>query len=235
MIKTIQYSLATLLCSATLLCANEAPVGQRAQATRAERVERQAAIPAQEPLSERRVEQPDRSQQGTPEVMAMMGVHSSWIHARHTAMGFGYYNEWVQLEDGTKLTVPYSERGTVAWWSEGDLLYILPGSGWWWSGEFRLHNVSTGEVIDVNLSNGIGPIVNGPYSLYISAIDDYQGVIYLQNGSVLAVDTRDLGIIGTWHPGDYIITGTNDDWVSYRSPNFLINVATLDYVRVRPI
>jgi hypothetical protein len=235
MMKTLKYSLATILCSASLLCAGDAPLGQRAGIAHTEKVERQAAIPQQEPLSERRTEQPDRPQQENRESMAMMGIHSSWVHARHTAMGFGYYNDWVQLEDGTKLTIPYSERGTVAWWAEGDLLYILPSSGWWWSSEFRLHNVSTGEIVDVNLSNGIGPIVNGPYSLYISAIDDYQGLIYLQNGSVLSVDPRDLDLLHSWHPGDYIITGTNDDWAAYRSPNILINVATVNYIRVQPI
>lgn len=238
MFNTIKYSLTALLCCAAIACGSDnqksAPIGLRSLSNQEQVIERKAQTP-QIPLSEKRTEDPKRADQKKQQAMGMMGIQCYWIQAQHTAMAFGYDSDWIELEDGTVLSIPYSERNIVSWWATGDLIHVLPGSGWWWSSELRLHNATTGEIVDANLSGGLGPIIGGPYSLYISAIDDYQGLVYLQDGSRLAVDSRDINRIRSWQPGDYIITGCNDDWLSCRSPNILVNVATIDYIRVRPL
>lgn len=186
-------------------------------------------LSAEVPLSPPRQEQLVTEERQS---MAQLSFVTDWIHARHTAKYFGAFNDWVEFEDGTTFRIASYDRGTLSYWAEGDLIYILKGAGWFWSYDCRIYNATTGDIVDADLNNG--PIPNGPYSLFIAAIDDFQGIIYLQNGSVLIVDSSDIHKLITWSPYDYVITATNDDWASYRSPNLLINAATKDFIRVSP-
>lgn len=162
----------------------------------------------------------------------------AWPYATHAVLSVGIYGEMVEIEDGSTFTVASGSRWTVQGWRAGDYVHLLPNHGYLFglihsSYAYCLYNESTGESVEVNLT--LGPYQFAETSWWISAIDDYNGIVWLMDGTVLKVDASDRYLIQQWEPNDHIIMGYNDGWHSGSYPNIILNVATVDHVRVHVV
>jgi hypothetical protein len=166
-------------------------------------------------------------------------IVAPWPAAYHQIEAYGIWGDWVELEDGTTFVVASSGRRIVEYWAEGDVVHVLPNHGWFFRlfqpHEFCLYNQTTGETVEVDLTGGRGPLLNGYYSYQISAIDDHHGILYLHDGTTLQVASSDINTMYDWEPYDYIVIGTSDFYNKDRYPYIIINVSTVDYVRVSPV
>ena len=111
-----------------------------------------------------------------------------------------------------------------------DLVVITPNHGWFSAYDFRLTNQNTGDSILVNLVLGpIAPMYGSIYTHWIIALDYYNNIVYLEDGSLWRMSSFDSHTVNEWIAGDIMIIGVNDGWFSSFSPNILINVAMLNY------
>ena len=92
---------------------------------------------------------------------------------------------------------------------------------------FRLTNQNTGESVAANLY--LGPIYNGPYTHWITAIDYYNNTVFLEDGSMWSMSSFDDGVVNKWFENHTVIIGVNDGWFSSSRPNILINVNNSNY------
>jgi len=154
----------------------------------------------------------------------------------HMAVTVGINGEIVEIEDGSVFSVRKWDQWTVAHWLPGSWVYVTPNHGYFFgliggNHDLCLVNAQTLETVEVDLS--MGPYLYGENSTWIVDIDEYQGIIALSDGSYVQVDPSDRGIMWSWLLGEHLIVGSNDGSHHYKYPNILVNVASVDYIRVR--
>ena len=137
------------------------------------------------------------------------------------------FGDSVELHDGSIWTIDRNQIYSIGNWYEGDAIVVSPNSFWYTPFQFCLTNQNTGESVEANLT--YGPIYNGPYTLWIVAIDDYYNRVILCDGSVWDMSVFDSSLIRQWMVNDTVIIGINDGWLSSTRPNILINVNMLNY------
>ena len=91
----------------------------------------------------------------------------------------------------------------------------------------------TNETVEVNLS--LGPYLYGQMSQWITDVDDYNGYVYISDGTTFAVHPHDQYLLWNWEPEEHLIIGTNDGRGNYSYPQILVNVASVTNVRVTPV
>lgn len=141
----------------------------------------------------------------------------------------GITGETIEFADGSVWIVNARDAYKTANWLLSDLIVVTPNRSWFSSYNFRLTNQDTGVSVQANLS--LGPIYNSSCTHWIIAIDYYNHIIYLEDGSTWSMSYCDDSTIKKWVINDTVIIGINDGWQSYSKPNILINVNMLNYAR----
>lgn len=138
-----------------------------------------------------------------------------------------FVNNIVEFEDGSQWSVRPDHAYVTLSWHPSDIVAITPNHSWFSSYNYTLTNQNTGEAVNANLY--LGPIYNGPFTHWIAAIDYYNNIIYLEDGSRWSMSSFDSSIVYSWVLNDTVIIGVNDGLFSSSRPNILINVNTLTY------
>ncbi len=155
------------------------------------------------------------------------GIHyTTHPGAYHSPVGISLMGD-VELEDGSVWQVSPVDAAITRSWMPSDLVVITPNHSWFSSYQFKITNQNTGQAVLANLT--LGPIYNGLYTRWITAIDYYYSVVYLDDGSVWNMSTWDSGTVDKWEPNDTVIIGVSDGLFSSTHPNILINVNMLNY------
>ncbi len=154
--------------------------------------------------------------------------YTSHEGAYHNPLVVSYLGDTVSLEDGSIWIVKASDRYKTLDWYTNDTIVITPNHSWFSKFDYCLNNVNTGASVQVNLS--LGPIYNGVYTYWITAIDYSRDQICLSDGSVWDISGFDHSVVKKWLPNDTIIVGIDDGVFNALTPNILINVNTLNYV-----
>jgi hypothetical protein len=153
----------------------------------------------------------------------------------HYAMRVDPYGSLITLEDGSVFSVRGGDQWKVAYWPLNSVVYVLPNHGYFFGlvksdYDLRLFNSNTGETVEVFLQ--AGPYLFGNTSEWIADIDPYSGIIWLKDGVAVQVHPDDIPLLWNWDDNDHLIIGTNDDSQQYYYPYILVNVASVNYVRV---
>lgn len=130
----------------------------------------------------------------------------------------------VELEDGSIWAIWYEDIYKTSNWLATDLIVISRNKALFSSYDFKITNQNTGASILANLY--MGPFYDSLYRRWVAAIDDYNNLVYLDDGSVWSMSTFDFSIIYEWSVGDTVIIGVSD---SIFNPNFLLNVDLMTY------
>jgi len=156
---------------------------------------------------------------------------TSHIGAFHRPTAVTALGDTVEIEDGSIWSVSSSDRYKTLDWLAGDTIIITPNHSWFSSYDFRLINQNTGASVPVVLS--LGPVYNGIYTHWITAIDYNANQLCLEDGSVWSISGLDDSVSNKWVINDTVIIGINDGWWSGSRPNILINVNMVNYVRCK--
>lgn len=156
--------------------------------------------------------------------------YTSHPGAYQNPVSISYFGDTVELMDGSIWAIAASDAYKVVNWLPTDAVVITANHNWFSSYSFRLTNQNTGDAAVCNLYLGpIDPMYNSIYTHWITAIDYYYDVVYLEDGSRWDISAFDSKVISNWMPNDVVIIGVNDGWLSYSNPNILINVNMLNY------
>jgi hypothetical protein len=188
-------------------------------------------------IQEERSEQADKATEGKDAQETLLSKEAFQSSVKYTSHPGAFYNpiyvsplgDKVELHDGSIWSVASYDAGKTFNWLTTDLVVITPNHEWFSSYMFKMTNQNTAASIKCNLT--LGPIYNGLYTHWITAINYYTHEICLEDGSIWKVTGFDASIFSKWLLNDTIIIGVNDGFLSSSKPNMLINVNTLTYVR----
>lgn len=135
----------------------------------------------------------------------------------------------IEIEDGSMWKVSPHDSYKVQGWLPGDELYITQNTSWFSIYDYRLHNRMTGSSVETNLS--LGPLLNNPYTHWITDINLSQNLVLLEDGSSWEVYSGDALLLKKWLATDVVVVGVNQGWCSSTRPCLLINVNMNQYVR----
>lgn len=167
--------------------------------------------------------------------LAPNAAKSLYHYAYHPATyqsiaSISYFGGAVELSDGSVWTVSTFDAPKASYWYPTDVVVITPNRAWLSTYAFRLTNQNTGESVAVDLNLGpIAPSFGSYYTHWITAVDYYHNIVYLEDGSVWKMSSFDSNTVYQWVVGDVVIVGVNDGWFSSSNPNILINVAMLNF------
>lgn len=139
---------------------------------------------------------------------------------------------YVRLEDTSIWRIMDADGWATQDWLSTDALHIMTNRSWF-SSPYRyfLANLNTG--VRVRVSPEVGPKLSWSLRRFIYDRNLYTREVILNDGSLWTVSSNDDEVFSTWLPDDSIVIGVNDDWLSYKRPNILINLSTNSYVRCR--
>ncbi len=168
------------------------------------------------------------------ESLQSRGYYASRNDAYHSVYGLSTYGDVVTLEDGSAWSVSGKDQwktantGAYNMWLSGDTVFVMQNK-WKYTGyQFMLYNVNTGQEVEVNLS--LGPVYNGLFTHWIVAIDYFNRLITLENGTCWSMSFFDSPVVNQWFINDTVIIGINQDSLSWNS-SILINVNTLTFAK----
>lgn len=148
-------------------------------------------------------------------------------------MGFS-----VRTDDGAVWMVKDEiSRYNVREWRANDTLVIHPcWSPFWAGGTFFLENERTKTTATVDLT--LSPYTSTDSSVYLSFIDAYSSEIFVTDAFnrrfKLFTDPSDYYTLASWHTGDFIIFGSNQNCCSglfSLYPYIIINIHTREFIR----
>lgn len=151
-------------------------------------------------------------------------------NSTHWIETLSLFGESVGIEDGSIWQVNCSDRNLVQDWVLSDPVIITQNRSWFSSCKYRILNKNDGSSIPANLA--YGPIIGGEYSLQISNIDHYNGLLILSDNSHWKISSRDRYLFPEWTLGDYILLGVNSGWDS-SCPYILINSNMDNFIRAK--
>lgn len=159
--------------------------------------------------------------------------HSGAFHFPRYVTPFG---DIIFLEDNSQWTVRYSDQKKVLNWYQGDDLVITPNHDFFSNFDYKLTNITLKrpESARVNLMAPTEQslLYNGFYTHWIVDIDKWNNKVLLEDGSLWSVSFWDSSELSRMAKDDTIIIGTNDSWFKSSRPNILINVNTMEYIKV---
>lgn len=166
---------------------------------------------------------------------SLFGSSSSVKYTTHPAayqspISISFLGDTVELTDGSMWRIHPSDTYKTITWFATDVVVITPNHSLFSFYDYRLTNQNTGESVACDLHLGpIDPSYGSIYTHWITGIDYYRNVLYLEDGSVWSMSTFDRSVISNWVPNDVVIIGVNDGWFSSANPNILINVNMNNY------
>lgn len=163
-----------------------------------------------------------------------MGYFSSHPGAIHHLIQPGLLvGGTLQLEDFSTWSISSSDSYKVMNWMPSDQI-IIRTNYWWSSYSFIIENVDAGVKVAANLLQYLHPVYHTIFNHQIVAFDDYQRMIWLEDGTIWSVDSWDYST--SWKIGQTVIIGINTSYGSSTNPNILINAnLSPQYVRARCI
>ena len=171
-----------------------------------------------------------------PRKLASYFFADPYPNSTHHPVLYSPAGDIVQLEDGSIWRVADEDAPSVCSWLASDAIQISPNYSWWSSYPFRMQNIDTGCCVQVGLK--MGPFYDSIFTRWIVSVNHSTQELWLNDGSHWKVSGLDKSIFQKWLRDDPIVVGSNDDWLSYKMPNILINVnlyhpekADLSFVR----
>lgn len=157
--------------------------------------------------------------------------------------------ESITIEDGSVWTVHPSHEMKVASWHEKQVIQIrvrdefldkINPLNWNLWGKkpsylYEIKNLTTNQRVPVRLS--LGPIKSSPCRRTITAINPFQGIIYLNDNSAWKVSRKITSRLhlSKYLIGDAVIIATKNDKPNFwDNSNTLINVSDNSYVEITP-
>lgn len=214
--------LCSLFISSTLFAAdmsNHIPTGDRAEPMEQMAAHEQARIEMQSKNLDE-MGNPISMNHHAAAMVAQDVAFTSHPGAYHGIISLTPYD--VELEDGSIWVIHPSDMHLISDWLPSDVVVITPNHNIFSSYYYRLTNQNNGGSIVVNLS--MGPIYHGFHTYWIEAIDYFNDIVYLNDGSVWKMSYFDSNIVHKWLVNDTVIIGVNDGFLSSSRPNILINV-----------
>ncbi len=139
----------------------------------------------------------------------------------------------LELEDGAVWKIGSYDGFKALSWRANDPLTITQNTRWFSKHAYRIINKADGSTVEATLY--LGPVADGQYSRYITAIDPSLGLISLSDNTQWEISPYDRAIFKDWAPHDYLIIGTNSNqsfWDQTREA-LLINVNMNNATRAR--
>lgn len=245
MFKKLFFVLIGCCCVATMFASSvskesekeNAPIGVRAESfeNRMAKLETRAKLEAKYPEGMSDLVKASHTKKSIFSIKENNSKISYAVHpASYQIASFFYSAEthsiMTELTDGSQWFVNGSEFNAIHDWAVTDPVIITQNHAWISPFAFRLTNQRTGESLGISIYLGpIEPIYGSRLTHWITAIDDYNNIVYLEDGSIWYMSAFDKGTFTQWVPGDIVIIGVNDGWLFAYNPNMLINVATLDF------
>lgn len=159
--------------------------------------------------------------------------YTSHPGALHYPISITVFGDNITLEDGSVWSVKGADAPVVLSWLSSDNLVLSPNGSFFSLYDYCLTNQNTAESVRVNLL--LRPIYNSAFTHWVVAVDDYDDMVYLEDGSVWSISAFDGNVIRKWLVNDTVIIGINDGWLSSTRPNILINVETMTYAKANCI
>lgn len=147
--------------------------------------------------------------------------------SNHKYVGCSQYYDFVKLEDGSYWSVNPDYQEIIKDWFEGDPVAITQAYKKWWGNNdlypLALYNRRTDEYIEVKFA--AEPEPHNFYRRYIYEINKTEGNSYLilNDNTLWPLREKDRDTWDYWIPGDVLVIGTNNTYLSYFNPNILIN------------
>jgi hypothetical protein len=190
----------------------------------------------QEQRAQREEEAKEHPEEAGIEVAKGMGSstldYTSHMGAYHHPVLITPMGDTIELEDGSRWGVRYSDRNKNYNWLTSDTIKITPNTSWFSSYQYKLTNLNTSETLEVNLVDR--PIYKGVNSHWIIYIDAIMDQVTLEDGSLWKLNSLEyFSVYSKWMVGDSIIIGHNDGFFSSSRPNILINCDTNNHVDAR--
>ena len=151
-------------------------------------------------------------------------------YTTHQIFSISFDNKAVELEDGSIYTLGAAGASAVKTWAPGDLVVLRDNMTLFSSYSFTLENLVVLNSANVNLS--LGPIYSGAYTLYVVAINDLLGDVYLNDGSIWHLKGWTTSL--SWAVNDTVIIGANSGVFGVPTyPHIMINVNLNKYIPVQ--
>jgi|LakMenE01Jun11ns_1017448.scaffolds.fasta_scaffold9943420_4 hypothetical protein len=149
--------------------------------------------------------------------------------ANHKYVWATQYLEMVRLADSSYWHVNPDHQHLLPGWTQGDSIAILQAPAKWWGGNsiypFILYNLKKDEFVEVKFA--AEPEHTNCFRRYITEVSRESGdsCVILNDGSLWPLRESERKIWKDWKPGDVIIIGTNNTYLSWiYPPNILINI-----------
>lgn len=137
----------------------------------------------------------------------------------------------VEIEDGSVWKIGRYDHTKAIHWLANDPLVITQNNRWFSKYQYQIVNKSKGHSVEANLF--LGPILNGPHSRFVTAINKEERLVYLSDNTHWDISYLDQSTLKDWLLNDYVIVGSNSKqsfWDKEREA-LLINVNTNKAVR----
>jgi len=159
----------------------------------------------------------------------------------HTSVSFTANGDEIILEDGSVWEVNKEDTYKVMHWSSTDQVVITPNDDFFskydhnWRPKFifRIANTKLQISVAVRLKTFISPIYHSVYNHRLASYNDYERMIWLEDGSAWRIDSWDFEICKKWAIGHTLIIGINDGFLASWSPNILICGDRNEFVRCK--
>lgn len=223
--------------SATEINQEHSPVGARAESIekRMAQLETRSELAAHYPEGINDLAKKAKGMKGAGGFSLLNSSASYALHpASYQTANFFYSPEFdtvmVELLDGSIWFVDPYEFNTITHWNSADLVIITENHAWRSPYKFRLTNQRSGQSVAINIQLGpIAPIYACYHTHWITDIDYYNNIVYLEDKSAWHMSMFDAAIVNDWVPGDVVIVCVNDGWLFAFNPNMLFNVAMLNF------
>ena len=139
----------------------------------------------------------------------------------------GVAGEWLQLVDGSDWKIGKQEKKKVADWQAGDQLFITQADCTLCDEQYRLVNITRGVMVHAKRHSK--PLSHVSTAKTVIAIDTYDDIVYLSDGTCWNVTWLDEAVMTSWHLGDQVIMAVNSGYNRADYPALLINVSADAY------
>lgn len=167
-----------------------------------------------------------------PQSTVIYNPHPGLYHAVKLFINYG---EGVVLEDGSEWAVEPAGALEIQTWFSTDVVFIVPNANGYTNPYyyFRLYNQTKDVSVAVQLRLFVIPPYHSVYNHQVCGYDDFQCMIWLEDGSVWSVYPGDYSQM--WALGHTILIGVNNGDLSSTRPYILINADRNKYVRAECI
>lgn len=160
----------------------------------------------------------------SPVLLASFSTFSHWLVAITDS------GRILQLEDGSKWDIHYSDRYILNHWKPDDSILISPNYDWFSYGDYYVINNTNNTRVRASLYLDPKSVRFTDRSHWIVSIDHVSGHLTLENGLIWCIHREDSPALMEWELNDHIIIGFYDSWFC-SCDHILINSNMNSHVR----